>query len=122
MGDDLRSLALADDKFGVSIIEFNGGRFEVRPPTLAQQRRFSKQAVLKGEKEPDGARLTVLAVIGCTYYPGTEDRVFEAADVEVLENKSTDPRTFVGKVARVIRESMSASMEEAAENFDETPS
>ena len=75
----------------------------------------------KKTKETDGAKMLVLAVIGCTYYPGSADRVFEAADEEALMEKSTG-NTIVGKVARVLNKAMSEKPEEVEANFDDAPS
>ncbi len=121
--DQLRADALADDGIGPELVEHKGHKYEVRPPTLKQQRGWKKLAVLKGETEPDSARILILALIGCTYHPGTDIKVFKYPDdIEVLEAKSTDRRTIVGKVTRVLERVMKANMKDAEEDFDEAPS
>ena len=117
---DTRAALLADDGESI-IVEHKGKTVEVRLPTLKQQREFTKRAQDKKTKETDGAKMLVLAVIGCTYYPGSADRVFEAADEEALMEKSTG-NTIVGKVARVLNKAMSEKPEEVEANFDDAPS
>jgi hypothetical protein len=114
--EELRLSALADDGIPPEIVEHRGRKYEVRPPTLAQQRYFQRIAAVKGET--DGVKLLVAAVIGCTYVPGTQQRVFKEADAEVLESKTTDERTIVGKVSRVLNKIMKADQSEIAGNFD----
>lgn len=114
---DLRSALLADDG-GEVIVEHNGRTVGVRPPTLAQQKFFTRQAKDPKTKEIDGTKLVVLAVIECTYVPGTAERVFRREDEEVLMNMSTDKRTIVGKVSRLIQKMMSEKDEEV-EGFSE---
>jgi hypothetical protein len=119
--DDTRSALLADDFDERTVVEHKGHRVEVRPPTLAQQRQFTRVAKDKHTKETDGARMLVLAVIGCTYDPATGARVFKPEDEDALLNKTTDPRGIVGKIARVLQKVMSEKPEEIEENFDGAP-
>lgn len=115
---DLRSAALQDDD-GSVIIEHRGKQYEVRPPTLADQRKIAKGSKLRGEKEADGPRMMALTVIYCTFRPGTEDRVFKIEDLEALENKSADPRTIVGKASRAITKMLAEKPDEVEAGFSD---
>jgi hypothetical protein len=118
MEQDIRSSLLASDEGESVIVEHRGVQVEVRAPTLAQQRDFTRRAKDPKTKETDGVKMLVLAVIGCTYHPGSDKRVFEAADEEALLNKSTGD-TIVGKVSRVLQRIMSEKPEDIEAGFDE---
>lgn len=118
MEQDLRSALLADEPEDRIIVEHRGRKVEVRPPTLAQQRYFQRAAKDPKTKESDGVKLLVLAVIECTYEPGTDKRVFERADEEVLTNKTTDPRTLMGKLSRALNKLLSERPEDIEGNSE----
>ncbi len=119
---EMRGALLADDPIETVTVEHRGVTVEVRPPSLAQQKYFRRQAMDPKTKEIDDTKLVVHSIIGCTYKPGTDERVFELADVEALLNKSTDPRTIVGKLSRAITKIMSVTQEDVEGNFGEGPS
>ena len=118
---DVRSALLADDEIDRVLIEHKGHKVEVKPPSLVQQRYFSRAAKDKRTGEIDGARLMVLAIIGCTYKPGTDEKVFVAEDEDALMNKNTHHKGIVGKVSRELTRLMSEKPEDVEENFVEGP-
>lgn len=121
METDLRSAMLASDDFDRVLVEHRGRHVEVRPPTLAQQRYFTRAAKDPKTKETDGVKLLVLAVLECTYVPGTENKVFVREDEEALMNKSTDPRTLIGKISRTLNKMMSERAEDIEGNSEGDP-
>lgn len=118
---DLRSEMLADEPCEPVIVHHRGQQVELRPPTLAQQKSFNRLAKDKKSGELDGTRLLVLSIIGCTFRPGTDDSVFEMADEEALMQKSTDPRTIVGKLSRAMSKMLNAERAEIEKDFEVAP-
>lgn len=116
---DIRSALLADDEIDRVVIRHKGHEVEIKPPTLAQQRQFSRLAKDKKTNEIDGARLVALAVIGCTYKPGTNERIFQSEDEDALMNKNTHHKGIVGKISRELNRLMSEKQEDVEESFAE---
>lgn len=118
---DPRAVALSDDGIGGEFVEHKNVKYEIRPPTMAQQRDFSRLAKDKKTGEIDGVKLMVHAIIGCTFRADNGKQVFEFADAAALENKTTDPRGFVGKVSRVLNKLMSAKAEDVEASLEQSP-
>lgn len=79
------------------VVEFGGEKIEVRQPTIGERARIIRESqTLKGTSTKDGdgaevelktdsAELQALAIICCSYLPGTDQRVFSPADREELK-------------------------------------
>ncbi len=103
--DKLRSKALGGQRSAPILVEWEGETFEVRRPSIAQRGLIQQAAKIEVEKGADGKAkvgkmdfglLQAHALIQLTYVPGTEERVFESADVDSLRNQE------VGGVADAI--------------------
>lgn len=80
--DKLRALALGTASVRKQIVEFEGASFEVRQPTIRERSELRERSV-KGETL-DILAFTVWSVIGQTFMPGTDQKVFEATDFDAL--------------------------------------
>lgn len=94
------------------IVEWNGERFEVRRPTLKQSK-----LVDVGSKNKDGStdsyRALVLGIIHTVYVPGTDQRVFDERDSDLLMD--SDLTGYVGAFANAIKRLGTEATAEAAE-------
>jgi hypothetical protein len=81
--------AIRDSK----IVAWNGENFELRRPTLKQQREIDRLSRDKKGKRDD-LKATLLGLAECVYVPGTEERVFNPADVEAMTDRGFED--FVG--------------------------
>lgn len=89
--DRLRAKTVgAAKRFREEIVEFEGEKFIVRQPSVAQRSAILQRARVatndKGQlaAEMDMAALQVWATICCTYATGEEKPLFEEGDVESL--------------------------------------
>ncbi len=57
---------------------------EVRQPSVEQRSSIMKAAGVRADGEVLLDQLQVAAVVNCTYFPGTEDRVFTGHDRDTL--------------------------------------
>jgi hypothetical protein len=124
--DELRAAALASEPDEFELVEHNGKKIEVRPPSMAQQRYFAraskeKKPGEKGDVEQDGFKFLILAMIGCSYVPGTETKVFESADMEALLAKRMGRNGLVTKLTRVVHKLMNPVAEEVDKDFEADP-
>lgn len=69
-------------------VEFQGAKAELLAPTVKQRKEILKKA---GSGDGTGTLLDLQTwvAIYCTVSPGTNTRVFEDTDVDVLENMAT---------------------------------
>lgn len=113
----LRAVTLGAPAVRASVlVEWGGEKLEVRRPTLAQQRAIDQASTDKKGKK-DNMRALILALIQCVYVPGTDEQVFERADVDALEAQSDDG--FIGALARGVSElAKQGSAEEAEKNSE----
>lgn len=87
-----RAAVLARGKPASVIVEHEGTKIDVRVPTLAARSRILREAAKVTGQNDDGddiektdiAELQVRAVVECCYLPGTDTRVFSAADLNEL--------------------------------------
>lgn len=119
---DARAAALAEDIEDRIIVEHRGFKYEVRSPTLAQNRALQRAVKDKETKETDGVKLMVLMAIECTYHPATNTKVFSRADEEVLMTKSTSPSTIIGKISKALSKLMSEKPDDVEKNSEGEPS
>lgn len=66
------------------VVEVNGAQIEVRKPTVAERYEIITNAAKDGGKGVDLRKMHASALINLCYIPGTEDRVFEDADMKDL--------------------------------------
>ena len=82
--DELRAKTLSDaPKFRHKIVEYKGERYEIRQPTVRARMEIVKRGV-SGTGIVDGLVVMVWAVIYNTYVPGTDERVYDESDYDVL--------------------------------------
>lgn len=91
--DLLRSAAFAEDlEHERTVVEFRGQKYEVRAPTV-KQKKFAENVGRKrgGDGPMDEDSFAISLIIQCTYVPGTEERVFEAADMDTFLARPITP-------------------------------
>ncbi len=93
MRDALRAAGLKSREGKRITVVFEDQEYEVRAPSVRARSKILTAAGLvdtddqkgKGKKtQADAGKMQVCAVIACTFAPGTDERVFEDADVETL--------------------------------------
>lgn len=100
--DELRAATLgAPSVQDKKLVEWGGKKFEVRRPTLKQTQSIQSLAKKKNG-EVDDALALVQGIIHCVYAPGTDERVFEQADVDGIVNRGVED--FLGVFARALGE------------------
>lgn len=115
--DKIRSLTLGQAaKFRSEVVNIDGVDFEVRQPSIAGRSTLLKMAGVKADTESaqniDITRMQVLVVIHMTYVPGTNERVFDAADEAALCEYPTG--SFVDQLAAVGMRLLNVKVEETA--------
>jgi hypothetical protein len=99
---ELRDHLLASPAVRTSkLVQWKGKTFEVRAPSMKQQRRLSKISLEKDGSRDDIKSLSY-ALIECVYVPGTDVQVLEVADIAAMEERSVDD--FVGAFAKALKE------------------
>ena len=91
--DALRSALLGGRKRDSKIVTIDDGiEIEVRQPTIKIRSRIMAQAGVSGENGAvtDIAAIQIAAVVFCAFVPGTNDRIFDAADRQALEEMPTN--------------------------------
>jgi hypothetical protein len=70
----------------------DGIEIEVRQPTIKIRSRIMAQAGISAEKGAmtDLAAIQIAAVVFCAFVPGTNERIFDAADRQALEEMPTN--------------------------------
>lgn len=123
--DDLAAVALADNGAAESFA-FAGKTYEVRPPSIRQQRALRLQSMEpkdprkpNGEKVLNDERLTVLLLIASIYVPGTDKPVFQKAHFDTLYGKPGNKRSFIGAAKRALEKAMGVGDAESLEEQEE---
>lgn len=124
----LRSAAFADEMDDREIVVHKGHRYEVRAPTIEQQ-KAATLASRKAVKRPDGKPLvqngrTVTEVdsweqsmrilVACTYNPSTGNPVFTRADLDGLVKKSAGKNSLLAALTKALK-NVTTVEEEAVE-------
>ena len=102
------------------MVEWNGTKFEIRSPSFLDSRRIANASVVGlGKKaKTDNVKALAHALIASVYVPGTDERVYEAADVDAMESRTAED--FVGFFARAVGEVNAATTAESAEKNSES--
>ena len=91
-------------------VEFNGQKYEVRQPSIVTRDR-----IMKDSKDDKGAqqlgRMCALAVIACTFIPGTDNRLYTDADLDGMLGQPTG--SFVDTLGNVAIRLMMEAPEQA---------
>jgi hypothetical protein len=82
--DDLRSALSATPAFKSTKVVVDGREIEIREPTVKDRAAIFRAAKIPGTGEFDNARVQVEAVMACAFVPGTQEKVFEVADLDML--------------------------------------
>jgi hypothetical protein len=99
--EELADAALAADVERATI-EHKGKRYEVRSPTLEQQKRIDAACKDKKSGEVDKYRAAALTVIACTFDPDTGKPVFGRHHEERLMKQPSTPGSFIHKVSEAL--------------------
>lgn len=112
--DALRSALLGKPKRISKIIEIaEGVEIEIRQPTVGSRSRIMSAAGVSASSQDlnDLAAIQIAAVVHCSFVPGTNERIFDAADRGVLEELPTNQ--WFDEVSGVALELMNSEPEKA---------
>jgi hypothetical protein len=112
--DALRSALLGKSKRISKTIEIaEGVEIEIRQPTVGARSRIMIAAGVSGASQDlnDLAAIQIAAVVHCSFVPGTNERIFDAADRGVLEELPTNQ--WFDEVSGVALELMNSEPEKA---------
>lgn len=120
--EDLRQVAFADDAAeGIVTVEHKGHHYEVRPPTIDDQKRIQHAAKDRKSGEMDHFRVGVKLVIACTYAPGTQRKVFTAHDEDGLLKRRAGKDALVTKLLKAVKQATTPDEEAIDADFDDAP-
>jgi hypothetical protein len=106
--DALRAKVLGNaPKLGSIIVPFNGEQIELRQQTLRVA-----MASYENEKQVSAAERAARLVVDYAYIPGTNERVFEVADIPVLLEMPFGPEWV--EIQRSISKLMGVTEEDVA--------
>jgi hypothetical protein len=83
------------------LVDWKGKTYEVRAPSIKQQRRLSKLSQEKDGSRDDLKALSY-ALVECVYVPDTDIQVLEVADIAAMEDRGIDD--FVGAFANALKD------------------
>lgn len=110
--DQIRAATLGKKtQFKSKEFDYDGIKVEFRQPNLKDRQMLINKAKSK-DGDFDFVEFLVWSVISNTYVPGTDERVFEAADYDSMVGKPTG--SFVDKFGAEIAEIM--NVEDDAKN------
>ena len=94
--DNIRKATLGKSvEFRNEVVEWNGEKIELRQPSIKVRGELFKKCTFEGELQM--SEFLVWSTIYSAYIPGTNDRVFEDTDFDVLVNMPTG--SFVDEFA-----------------------
>lgn len=109
----LRSITVGSKKVVNSIeLEYEGEKFEFRQITYRDRKSLLEKSEGKDGKV-DGTAFQIWGVISMTYVPGTEEKVFDEGDFDILMNQPVGG--FIDKFSEEITKLLGVS-EEAEKN------
>jgi len=73
-----------DPKREIKIVEYNGVKVEIRAFTVSQKNNYVKLALDPKTGEQDPLLLQVHGLVGSCYVPGTNERIFDLADMDAI--------------------------------------
>lgn len=108
----------ASSIFRSRIIQYNGTDIEIKEPSVEGWGEILVHARTKkdGEESLNFAEYLVWSVIYCSYVPGSNIRIFDVEDYDVLVKK---PKSgFVGEFSDIAGDLMKVDTEEATKNLE----
>ena len=105
--NQVRSALLSKSEFRKEVVEYNGIKVEIRQPSVKGRQKILRDATVDGTI--DSMEFLTRSVIENTYMVGTDERVFEDADYDVLVNKPTGG--FLDKFGEKCAELMNTSID-----------
>lgn len=127
----LRNAALSRPQFIRQTVVHEGNTYEVRQPSVALRGEIMKAArtqMVKGKKGEDVeidassmdlSRMQAMTVICCTFLPGTDERLFDEADIDAL--LAMPAGGLFDKLSDMGQKLMAKKAEEAAKNSESVP-
>lgn len=112
--DKLRAQTLgAKATFVSKVVEYKGGKYELRQPSLAARRDIFARC---GNSDGSIDMMTSLVwmVIYCTYVPDTDEKVYDESDFDGLMAKPTG--SFVDTFGEMISALLNADVATAKKN------
>ena len=115
--DQIRTATVGAPKiFKSRRVNFNGVDIEIREPSVDGWGEILAHAHKDGEVS--FKEFLIWSVVCCSFVPGTDERVFEPEDYDVLK---TQPKSgFIGEFSDIANELMSVNVETAEKNLGVT--
>ncbi len=101
------------------IVEWNGHNFEVRSPTLKQQKHLKKVSTDPKTKDQDAMKALCHGIIECVYIPGTDEKVFEPSDVDNMMDRGISD--FIGVFMKTLADLSDVKPEDIEKNSESDP-
>ncbi len=116
--DAIRAQTVGSSKvFRSRKVVYNGIEIEIREPSVEGWGEIIAHAH-KGDNELSFQEFLIWSVIYCAHVPGTEERVYDAADYDSLK---TQPKSgFVGEFSDIANELMALDTEKVSKNLGVT--
>ena len=127
--DEIRAATLgAAPQFKSRIVEANGQKSGVRKPSIGDRQEIARKSVevkaAAGGQDPvyavNGLEMRLQGIIACCYVPGTGERIFDAADYDVLRSQPSG--SFVDVLGEAVLELMNVEAEPESKNSETTGS
>jgi hypothetical protein len=131
----VRTAFLTSPKPKVVLVEHNGAKLEVRQPTLGVRNDIHRQARVEVDADEDEkpkkkkgkvnlqfdlGRMQIAAVVACTFFPGTDSKVFNDLDLPALEGALAGGG--IDKLVTASMEMLNVKQELIEKNSAATPS
>lgn len=127
--DEIRAATLgAAPQFKNKLVCVNGQQIEVRQPSIGDRQEIARKSVEvkagAAGQEPvyavNGLEMRLQGIIACCYVPGTNERVFDGTDYDVLRAQPSG--SFVDVLGEAVLELMNVESEPDTKNSETTES
>lgn len=115
--DVIRAKVFAHKELKSELVTAFGAEIEVRQPSLGTMMRLQKQSDTTDPVEY--AKAIVRSIATYCYVPGTNELVFNEADIELLEGLPFDDN--IGIINDAVARLTGTDVESAAKNSEKTP-
>jgi len=118
--DQIRAATIGGRKtFNTEIVEVNGVKVECRQMSIKDRARLVADTEVEGQPDKvDTEKWQILNIIRNCFVPGTDERVFEETDYEVLASQPC--RSWVDELSQVLMRLNNLDVEEIEKNLKTT--
>ncbi len=109
--DELRAKIFTSKPISSLIVDFFGGKIELKQPTL--------RAILDAQSEDSDQKGVASMLVRFCYVPGTNERVFEDTDMDTLLDMPFGPEMIA--VQEAISKLTGVNVTQAKEELDKNP-